>query len=174
LTFSNSQSAAIERFKGVETRAAATLFLEDKWVARVCASWEFVTRHITADPSKAPADPNACWAWLWSCVQINVVELAYITGGKDKVLQALAIARANRLIYPDGTINNFVLQILNPTLEQDEIIDKMKTVVEPKTTKKQVKKKRKTKKSDGVKAVTQSGPPKHGDTKPKDITKSIL
>jgi hypothetical protein len=118
LSFSKSQLKAIQRFKSQE-KATQTLFLQDKQVKRLCASWEFITRHITPDKGKAPKDDNEAWAWLWAAVKISLQELAWTTGGRDRVLSALAIARANRLIYPDGTVNQFVAQNLNPTIEDD-------------------------------------------------------
>lgn len=111
--FSRTQAAAIKRFKKAET-GAQTLFLQDKQVKKLCASWGFITRQISPDKKAAPKDENECWAWLWNAVKINIQELAYTTGGRDRVLSAFAIARANRLIYPDGSVNQFVLQILNP------------------------------------------------------------
>lgn len=111
--FSKTQIAAIDKFKAAENRIQ-TLYLSDIFVKKVCASWEYISRDITTITTKAPSGDNQAWAWLWQAVRINIVELAYVTGSKDRCLGALAIARANHLIYPDGTVNKFVLQRLQP------------------------------------------------------------
>ena len=118
MSFSATQIAALKRFKARET-AAQTVYLKDKQVKLLCASWGFITRQITADKKAAPKSDSECWAWLWSAVKISLQELAYTTGGRDRVIGALAIARANRLIYPDGTLNQFVLQMITPELDED-------------------------------------------------------
>ena len=111
--FSKSQEAAIKDFK-VEATQLQLMYLKDKAVRQLCVSWQFISRQTIEIKDKAPKDDNERWLWLWQAVKINLHELAYVTGAKDKCLSALAVARSNRLIYPDGTINKFVSQELTP------------------------------------------------------------
>lgn len=127
--FTDSQLEVLNYFKSSEGELQ-THYLDDKYVLRVCSSWGFITKHIITVNTKPPEDENQLWAWLWQGVKISIGELAYVTGSRDKVLAALAVARANRLIYPDGTLNKFVLQILKPSVEdvyEPVIIEKKKT-----------------------------------------------
>ncbi len=122
MPFNATQNKALESFKKNPSRMQL-FFLEDKYIKSVCACWGFITRELSPIKGKPPEDENARWAWLWGGVTVNIVELAYVTGAKDKCLSALAVARANRLIYPDGTLNEYVLQLLSPEEDEPVIIE---------------------------------------------------
>ena len=124
--FSDTQQKVLNEFKASPSNMQ-TFFLEDEYIKKVCACWSFITREVTPIKGKPPEEENERWAWLWSAVKVNVFELAYVTGVKDKCITALAVARANRLIYPDGTLNTFVIQMLTPTIEDEIVSARIKT-----------------------------------------------
>ena len=77
-------------------------------VTLVVASWPYMTVEVLPGAGKPPTNDVDKWRWLWKYVRFDIVELAFITGLGDRCAPAMARARGNRLIYPNGTINKVI------------------------------------------------------------------
>ena len=72
--------------------------------------WPKVTLNKVAVKESAPEEKNAQWAWLWKHVKYDSMEITNkmgLTGllGPDRIVE---IAMGNRMIFPDGTISEYV------------------------------------------------------------------
>jgi len=93
------------RFKANESAMAVALVEQDKDLATLVAAWGQVpVTNISPPPGVEALDP---WARLWSQVAVDMRALAEATGLR-RPQETLAKAKANRIVYPDGTINQHV------------------------------------------------------------------
>ena len=76
---------------------------------RMAASWPRVRRRVHGLVGVRPDCPEDRLEWIWSAVEYDVVEWARIASVPLPEAKALSTAlRANRVVFPDGTINEWV------------------------------------------------------------------
>ena len=136
LKLSVSQKATLKHFKSLECSDQRRFVFEKGGsygitnvpihaVAAVCKSWSNLLIEMPYKQAKAPVDDNARWAWLWEGVEFNAIDLAQLTGLGEYVLFAIDIVIGNKLVYPDGSVSNFIdLELKLPFMDKDDKIKK--------------------------------------------------
>lgn len=83
-------------------------------LTRVVVAWIGIgaTRRRRLSSCKG-SDDETVWRWLWENVTFPEDWFySRISGGRDKAEQNFAVLVANRVLYPDGTVNGFVERYL--------------------------------------------------------------
>lgn len=97
----------------VAEAAEAVLFLQDAAACRMAAAWKRLPRVVVASGAP-PEDDDDRWAWLWDQVRYDVEEWARLAAVPVPEARAMAhMLAANRVIYPDGTMNRFARRWLS-------------------------------------------------------------
>lgn len=122
MKLSVSQRAALKHFKGREA-IFDTMHLEIPFVDRICRCWPNIRVTMVYNKSAAPKDDYEKWLWLWNSAVFDPIELGQVTGLQQDCLLGLDAAIGNKLIYPDGSINNQIELSLKSLylLEEDKI-----------------------------------------------------
>ena len=104
----------LERFKNNEQPEAILVIADDEELVRIAVAWS--TTHIERKEELSPFTGDSesdAWEWLWRNTDYGCDELMRKTGVNelwfDEKLRQLI---ANRVIYPDGTVNSFVQRYL--------------------------------------------------------------
>lgn len=91
----------------VAEAAEAVLFLQDPAACRMAASWKRLPRRVV-DHGLPPVDPEERWAWLWHRVRYEITDWARLAAVPVPEARSVAhVLTANRVVYPDGTLNRF-------------------------------------------------------------------
>lgn len=79
----------------------------------VLSTWTTMPLERVSPKTKPPSDERELWDWLWTTVRINWAKFSDRTGMNTARLQKVfEPLRANRLLYPDGSIPEHVKGIL--------------------------------------------------------------
>lgn len=108
-------SAFLEPFKAEEEEYvhAAVYLAGDKDSQKFLSTWSMLPIQWSRPVRDPPVDSRERWDWLWEGVNIDWADLANRTGLNSARLQKLfEPLRANRLLYPDGTVAGHALGIL--------------------------------------------------------------
>lgn len=108
-------SATVERFRRAENKEVASLVLRDRALQAVIACWPMVRRQVLADALPDGATLDDCWAAV-KFDEREVVELSGVSSGL--AISALRRAKGNRLIYPDGSVNQTAKVVLQGIIKK--------------------------------------------------------
>jgi len=83
-------------------------------VRNVIVVWPKVSLEKVVFKEAPPEDKNGQWIWLWKHIKYNPMEISGkigLTGilGPDKIME---IAVGNRMIFPDGTVSEYVIKAI--------------------------------------------------------------
>ncbi len=104
----------LEWFKQNEKPEVVLLIADNPELIKIIVAWN----NITVSRTKVVTPPcdeseNIVWEWLWDNAKFCVDELIAKSGQNnyrlDKELKKLI---GNRILYPDGTVNSFVVRYL--------------------------------------------------------------
>ncbi len=93
--------------------------LDDELAQKVLIAWQriIVTRAKPTDP--LPESDNAAWQWLWSSVEYDAQELAAVAGIHIQMIRPkIEQLKGNHLIFPDGSIAEQAVEILEAKAER--------------------------------------------------------
>ena len=83
----------------------ASILAGDKDSHKVLSTWSMMPSTWSHPRTPAPKDKRALWDWVWEGVSIDWFEFSVRAGITVSRLQRLfAPLRANRLVYPDGSL----------------------------------------------------------------------
>ncbi len=88
--------------------------LEDDMAQKVLIAWPrlAISRTPPADP--LPEGSNAAWRWLWQGVEFDANELAGVAGIHIQMVHSkVEQLKGNHLIYPDGSMSDMAVKLLN-------------------------------------------------------------
>lgn len=105
----------LEQFKSNEQPESVLMVVGNAALIRIILCWASVEikRVENSKTCKATGD-EARWAWLWSKVSYSRDDLlARIPAAGSRTEKALDALIANRILYPDGTINSYVQRYLH-------------------------------------------------------------
>lgn len=106
---------AVTAAKQDENKEVAALVLRDKALQSVIACWPMVHRAVPADD----VPPSLSLDQLWSLVQFDEREVVELSGAAAGLaLAALRRAKGNRLIYPDGSVNQTAKVVLQALIKK--------------------------------------------------------
>jgi hypothetical protein len=79
----------------------------------VLSTWTTLPLERVKPKGTPPSDERELWDWLWTSVRINWSLFSDRTGMNTARLQKMfEPLKANRLVYPDGTVPKYALGIL--------------------------------------------------------------
>lgn len=107
--------AAVERLKANENKEVASLVLRDRALQAVIACWPMVRRQAPDEIPGEVFDLDALWGMV-AFDEREVVELSGVSAGL--AIAALRRARGNRLIYPDGSVNQTAKVVLQGLIKK--------------------------------------------------------
>lgn len=97
----------------VAEAAESVLFLQDPAACRMAASWKRLPR-VIAECGPPPEGTDDRWAWLWDQVQYDIADWARLAAVPVPEARAAAhVLAANRVVYPDGSMNRFARRWLS-------------------------------------------------------------
>lgn len=110
----NQFKDALDRFKNLEQPEAVLLVASHKEYVNIAAAWMQCRVRAKATPAGCPDKPDSdIWAWLWENAHFSRAALKERSGVPEKRFEdRLDTLVANRVLYPDGTINSFVRRYL--------------------------------------------------------------
>ena len=92
-------------YRKAEKRAQVATIADNSEVLKVLATWPACRRDWRPE-GRAPKDAFERWRWLWSCVWLDVEELAAFSDlGELQAERVLRVCYGLRIAYPDGTIS---------------------------------------------------------------------
>lgn len=93
--------------------AEVVLFLQDPAACRMASSWKRLPR-VVVENGPPPSGVEDRWAWLWDQVRYDIDEWARLSAVPVPEARAIAhVLAANRVVYPDGTMNRFARRWLS-------------------------------------------------------------
>jgi hypothetical protein len=101
-------------FKRNERPEALLAVADDPELARLAAAWTFTAVRPKRTRSTLKGEtPCEIWNWLWENVEFSCEELIESSGvhaftSREQIVRLIA----NRVIYPDGTVNSYVRRYL--------------------------------------------------------------
>ncbi len=104
----------LHQFKAGEQPDCLLLLSEDSASLKIAVAWGGISIRRVELGKPSPDEPDALrWDWLWSSVSYSIAEVAVRTGLTTYLIERkLPGLVANRVIYPDGTLNSFVQRYL--------------------------------------------------------------
>jgi len=110
----NRFEEALDRFKQQEQPQAVLLVASHKEYVNIAAAWLQCDVRTARSLTKATAGSEAdTWSWLWANVCFSRDKLMEKSGVSDKrFADRLNTLIANRVLYPDGSLNSFVRRYL--------------------------------------------------------------
>ncbi|MBM3333540.1 hypothetical protein FJY63_02655 [Candidatus Sumerlaeota bacterium] len=104
----------LDYFKGLERPEAVLLIAGSSQLVRIAVAWRDTriskARRLTKSPRKSD---EAVWRWLWESVRYSRKDLlARIPLSDSRTPRDFDALVANRVLYPDGTLNSFVERYL--------------------------------------------------------------
>jgi len=106
--------AIVQGFKESEQPECLLLISEDPANLKIAAAWTGI-RIERRNAARCPRDDagDELWDWLWDGVSYSFAEIALRTGLSTHLVERrLPGLIANKVIYPDGTVNSFVQRFL--------------------------------------------------------------
>jgi len=105
---------ALGRFKEKEQPGAVLLVASHKDYANIASAWMHLSvrrrRRLTKTTGTSEADE---WDWLWENIRFSAEHLRQKSGVPEKRFEErFNTLTANRVLYPDGTVNSFVRRYL--------------------------------------------------------------
>ena len=110
----DSHIEKLARLKENEKPEVILLVADDAELIKIIIAW---TNMAVSESEKLTKDPGDCeheiWQWLWKNAKYSLQDLATTSGVSGYSLQRkLEGLIANRILYPDGTVNSFVQRYL--------------------------------------------------------------
>ena len=103
----------LEQFRSVERPECVLLVSGTPSLVRILVAWMNMPVGRRKRLTPLPENGEARWEWLWRNASYSVAELArclpFPDNEPDRKLHALI---ANKVLYPDGTINGYVARFL--------------------------------------------------------------
>ena len=104
----------LDRFKQEEQPEAVLLVASHKDYVNIASAWMHLSvrrrRRLTESAGTSEADQ---WAWLWENIRFSGENLRQKSGVPEKRFEErLNTLIANRVLYPDGSVNSFVRRYL--------------------------------------------------------------
>lgn len=105
---------ALDRFKRQEQPEIVLLVASHKDYVNIASAWMHCKVHRKRRLSKSTTNSEAdTWAWLWENVRFPIESLRERSGVPEKRFEGrLNTLIANRVLYPDGSVNSFVRRYL--------------------------------------------------------------
>jgi hypothetical protein len=109
----------LSEFKKMEAPESVFPLLEDNALCNALMAWKSVRITYKAATDCTETVEQAKWDWLWSQVEYEQKDFGVVAGCKNQDAPGmLTRLRGLRLIYPDGSINNFSKQYLGAQIVQ--------------------------------------------------------
>jgi hypothetical protein len=103
----------LSKFKKIESPESIFPLLEDIPLCNALIAWKAVKIIYKAATDCTETIEQARWEWLWSQIEYDQKDFGVVAGCKGQEAPGmLSRLRGLRLIYPDGTINNYAKQYL--------------------------------------------------------------
>ena len=104
----------LDEFKEKEEAEAVLFVAGNAHLTRIVVGWTNTRVSRAKRLSKyVYSNDEAVWEWLWDNARYSLDELVVKSGVDRKPLEGkLATLIANRVLYPDGTVNAFVQRYL--------------------------------------------------------------
>ena len=100
----------LEEFKNEESPEQIMCLRDNPALQRVVAAWPYARRRAAARPRSSGDDP---WEAEWRAIDIDLADLRTKAAVHDQDVGALfETAKGMRLIYPDGTVNQYARQYI--------------------------------------------------------------
>jgi len=110
----NLWSARLTEFKQREKPETVLMVAGSADLMRIAVAWPgtLVVKKRRVLPCRCD-EPESMWRWLWDSVAFSKEEFfGRVPGATEKTEQKFAALVANRVLYPDGTLNSFVEKYL--------------------------------------------------------------
>jgi len=103
----------LERFKDDERPECVLLVSGSPSLIRIVVAWMNMPIERRRRLTPFPQDAEQQWEWLWRNATYSTERLAKYMPSSDKELeQKVQALIANRVLYPDGTVNSYVERFL--------------------------------------------------------------
>jgi hypothetical protein len=100
----------LDEFKNEESPEQIMCLRDNPALQRVVAAWPYVRRKAAPKPRPSTDDP---WEAEWRAIDVDLAELRTKAAVYEQDVEALfETARGMRLIYPDGTVNQYARQYI--------------------------------------------------------------
>jgi len=104
----------IEYFKSVELPEHIVPLLEDKGMQKLLSVWQNVKITRRKSKKEVPENNHEKWNWLWEQHKIDVESVRAMLGASEARIQnELRQVISLRLVYPDGSINEYARKYLH-------------------------------------------------------------
>jgi hypothetical protein len=105
---------ALEQFKKQEKPEAVLLVCGNAKLTRIAVAWSNMHARCVKKPAQyAGKDHDSLWQWLWeNTAYLKEEILCRIPGSRQAAEHDFTALVANRVLYPDGTLNSFVERYL--------------------------------------------------------------
>jgi hypothetical protein len=114
-----SLGEVLAEFKKSEAPENIFPLLDDVALCNALIAWKSVRVVNKKSQDCGETDDLSKWEWMWQQVEVNVSEFGVVAGCRGQDAAALLTRlRGLRLIYPDGSINNFAKQYLGQLIVQ--------------------------------------------------------
>ena len=95
------------------------MLVGDRDSQKILSTWSMMPIRWVMPKTNRPADTRILWDWLWGGVLISWKDLETRSGINSARAQKLfEPLKANRLLYPDGTLPNHVSQFLRAEIKK--------------------------------------------------------
>jgi hypothetical protein len=114
-------SDLLEPFKSDEESFVHTTIMltGDRESQKLLSTWSMSPISWNMPPGNPPEDKRELWDWLWKGVRIDWEDFSARTGITSSRLQRLyEPLRANRLLYPDGTLPGHATALLRAEIKK--------------------------------------------------------
>ena len=114
-------STILQPFKNEEETFIHTtiMLVGDRDSQKILSTWSMMPIRWVVQKSEPPADPRRLWDWIWGGVMISWKDLEARSGiSAARVQKMFEPLKANRLLYPDGTLPNHVSQFLRAEIKK--------------------------------------------------------
>ena len=103
----------LEQFRNDERPECVLLVSGSPSLIRIVVAWMNMPIERYKRPTPFPQDAEQQWQWLWQNATYSPERLARYVPSSDKDLdQKVQALIANRVLYPDGTVNSYVEHFL--------------------------------------------------------------
>lgn len=109
-------------FREQEEPEQVIVLTDDSRLQKLIATWPMVVLETREPDRVQPANGSVAttWSWLWSHREVDIEDLARKLGeSPTRLRQTLDVARGNRLVYPDGTTNQYAVQYLRARIARE-------------------------------------------------------